>query len=71
MDRYWFSSNTFYGNRVPGDARGFVGRVWEHRPLEPEDERRVTHNGPGTPCDAGMGVSRPRPANGCAVRSSV
>jgi REP element-mobilizing transposase RayT len=36
---------------LPGAARGFVGRVWEHRPDDPEDESRVVHNVPGTPCD--------------------
>jgi REP element-mobilizing transposase RayT len=51
VDRYWFLTNTCYGNRLPGDARGFVGRVWDHRPDDPEDRRRVTHNLPGDPCD--------------------
>jgi len=51
MDRHWLLSNTCYGNRLPGDVRGFVGRVWEHRSLDPEQKPRVLHNGPGTPCD--------------------
>ena len=50
MDRHWLLTNTAYGNRLPGDARGFVGNVWEHRPLDP-DKRRVAHNVPGTDCD--------------------
>src|SRR5947209_816005 len=28
MDRYWFLTWTTYGTWLPGDARGFVGRVW-------------------------------------------
>ena len=51
MDRHWLLTNTCYGNRLPGDARGFVGRVWDHRPDDPEDKTRVAHNLPGTPCD--------------------
>ena len=51
MDRYWLLTNTCYGNRLPGDRRGFVGRVWDRRPDDPDDTRRVTHNVPGTPCD--------------------
>jgi hypothetical protein len=51
MDRYWLLTNTCYGNWLPGAARGFVGRVWDHRPDDPEDESRVVHNVPGTPCD--------------------
>ena len=27
MERYWLLTNTCYGNWLPGDARGFVGRV--------------------------------------------
>src|SRR4051794_36111565 len=54
MDRHWLLTNTCYGTRLPGDRRGFVGRVREHRPLDPEDKPRVTHNGPGAPCDADM-----------------
>ena len=51
MDRHWLLTNTCYGNRLPGDARGFVGRVWDHRPGDPEAARRVVHNQPGIPCD--------------------
>ena len=50
MDRYWLLSNTCYGTWLPGKERGFVGRVWEHRPDDPADPR-VVHNVPGTPCD--------------------
>jgi REP element-mobilizing transposase RayT len=51
MDRHWFLTNTCYGNWLPGDPRGFVGRVWEHRPGDPDESPRVVHNIPGTPCD--------------------
>src|SRR5690349_11203780 len=51
MDRYWLLTNTCYGNRLPGDRRGFVGRVWDHRPDDPDEKPRVAHNVPGTPCD--------------------
>ena len=51
MDRYWFLTNTCYGNWLPGNRRGFVGRVWEHRPDDPEAEPRVEHDLPGTPYD--------------------
>ncbi len=48
MDRHWLLSNTCYGNWLPGAARGFVGRVWEHRPFDPEEVPRVAHDLPGT-----------------------
>jgi REP element-mobilizing transposase RayT len=51
MDRFWLLSNTTYGNWLPGDARGFVGQVWDHRPGDPEGKPRVRHNLPGTPYD--------------------
>jgi REP element-mobilizing transposase RayT len=51
MDRYWFLTNTCYGNRLPDDARGFVGRVWDRRPDDAEGPHRISHNVPGTPCD--------------------
>ena len=54
MDRYWLLTNTCYGNWLPGDARGFVGRVWEHRPPDPEEAVRVSHAIPGTPYDEDM-----------------
>jgi REP element-mobilizing transposase RayT len=54
MDRHWLLTNTCYGCRLPGDARGFVGQVREHRALDSPNDRRVTHNSPGTPCDQTM-----------------
>jgi REP element-mobilizing transposase RayT len=54
MDRYWLLTNTCYGNRLPGDARGFVGRVWDHRSDDSDEKSRVMHNLPGTPCDEDM-----------------
>jgi REP element-mobilizing transposase RayT len=54
MDRYWLLTNTCYGTRLPGNARGFVGRVWEHRPSDPTGVPRIAHNLPDTPCDEDM-----------------
>jgi REP element-mobilizing transposase RayT len=54
MDRYWLLTNMCYGNWLPGDARGFVGHVWDHRPQEDERDRRIVHDAPGTPCDEEM-----------------
>lgn len=44
MDRYWFLTNTCYGNWLPGDQRGFVGRVWEHRADDQSLQRRIEHD---------------------------
>ena len=54
MDRYWFLTNTCYGQWLPGDERGFVGRVWEHRPGDAVDKRRVEHDLPGELYDEDM-----------------
>jgi REP element-mobilizing transposase RayT len=54
MDRYWFLTNTCYGNWLPGDARGFVSHVREHRPGEFPTDHRVTHNHSGSPYDTEM-----------------
>ncbi|GIW78990.1 MAG: hypothetical protein KatS3mg105_0797 [Gemmatales bacterium] len=53
MDRYWLLTNTCYGTWLPGSKHGFVGRVWEHRPFDPE-RPRVVHNVPDTPYDKAM-----------------
>ncbi len=45
MDRYWLLTWTTYGSWLPGDRRGFVGRVRQ------EDGSRVVHNVLGTPID--------------------
>ncbi len=54
MDQYWLLTNTCYGNWLPGDARGFVGRVWEHRPGDPAKQARVVHHRPGEDYDKAM-----------------
>jgi REP element-mobilizing transposase RayT len=54
MQRYWLLTNTCYGNWLPGDARGFVGRVWEHRSDDPAKQRRVSHNRPEESYDRAM-----------------
>ncbi len=49
--RTWLLTNTCYGKWLPGDGRGFVGQVWEHRANEPITDTRVTHNVVGTQYD--------------------
>ena len=51
MDRYWFLTNTCYGTWLPGKSQGFIGRVWEHRPGDPQEKPRVIHDLPGTSYD--------------------
>jgi hypothetical protein len=41
MDRYWLTTWTTYGSRLPGDKQGFVGNVRE------ADGTQATHNIPG------------------------
>ena len=45
MDRFWLLTSTTYGTWLPGDRRGFVGRVRDAMGAT------VIHNLPGTPCD--------------------
>ncbi|HEY1380038.1 MAG TPA: transposase [Gemmataceae bacterium] len=54
MDRYWLLSSSFYGNWLPGDPRGFVGRVRDGRPDDPPVPSRLLHDLPGTPYDADL-----------------
>ncbi len=54
MDRFWFLTTTFYGNWLPGDPRGFVSRVRDRRPGDPECSARQKHNVPGTEFDTGL-----------------
>jgi len=54
MDRYWFLSSTFYGNWLPGEQRGFVSRVRDLRPGDPQSKSRHDHDQPGTPYDEDM-----------------
>jgi REP element-mobilizing transposase RayT len=51
MDRYWLLTSTFYGNWLPGDSRGFVSRVRDERPDDPDTTARLKHKIPGTPYD--------------------
>jgi REP element-mobilizing transposase RayT len=51
MHRHWLLSSTFYGTWLPGDERGFVGRVRDARPDDPDSPFRFVHDVPGTPCD--------------------
>jgi len=46
MDRFWFLTWTTYGNWLPGDSRGFVGKLRDEHGLP------FLHNLPGTPYDA-------------------
>jgi REP element-mobilizing transposase RayT len=52
MDRYWLLTNTFYGTWLPGKVQGFVGQVWDHRPDDSPDKRRVRHDAVTTDYDA-------------------
>jgi len=48
----WLITSTTYGTWLPGDARGFVGRVWDARADDPATESmRVTHDIVNTPYD--------------------
>lgn len=51
MFRHWLLSSTFYGTWLPGDPRGFVGRVRDVRPTDPPTTIRIEHDIPGTPYD--------------------
>lgn len=54
--RHWLLTSTTYGTWLPGDARGFVGRVWESRQDDPDREAlRQNHNRPGTEYDVAIG----------------
>src|SRR5262249_4423592 len=54
VDRWWLLSNTTYGTWLPGEGRGFVGHVLEHREADIEEDERVNHGMPGTPYDRAM-----------------
>ena len=51
--RYWLLTSTTYGTWLPGDERGFVGRVWDTRPEDPAtDTFRREHDQPHQAYDA-------------------
>jgi REP element-mobilizing transposase RayT len=50
----WLLTSTFYGNWLPGDERGFVGRVRDRRDQESEDLVRREHDRYGEECDRNM-----------------
>ena len=52
-DRIWHLTWTCYGTRLPGDARGFVGRVRERRG-DDMPAPRLSHNRPRTEFDGDM-----------------
>ena len=54
MPRGLLLTSTFYGTWLPGDRRGFVGRVRDVRPDDPATPTRVTHDQFGTPCDGAL-----------------
>jgi REP element-mobilizing transposase RayT len=54
MDSHWLLTSSFYGTWLPGDRRGFVGRVRDVRPEDPPSTARLEHDLPGTPCDEDM-----------------
>ena len=47
----WLLTSTAYGTWLPGDARGFVGRVVETRADDPLTEHRIEHDQPQTEYD--------------------
>src|SRR5262245_7510875 len=52
--QFWLLTSTFYGNWLPGDGRGFVGRVRERRPGELPGGSRREHDRHGEAYDAEM-----------------
>ena len=54
MFRHWLLTSSFYGTWLPGDRRGFVGRVLDVRPEDPPTTARIVHDIPGTPYDEDM-----------------
>src|SRR5262245_7669730 len=54
MTTAWLLTSTFYGNWLPGDSRGFVGRVWEQRDGDRDVDLRHVHDVPATPYDADL-----------------
>jgi REP element-mobilizing transposase RayT len=51
MNTAWLLTSTFYGNWLPGDRRGFVGRVWDKRDGDDETVNRQSHDLPGMSYD--------------------
>lgn len=47
----WLLTSTTYGTWLPGDARGFVGRVWDARPGDETEALRIEHDQFDTPYD--------------------
>lgn len=47
----WLLTSTTYGTWLPGDERGFVGRVTDRRTDEVEQRTRIEHDQPGTEYD--------------------
>lgn len=54
MSRCWLLTSSFYGTWLPGDGRGFVGRVRDSRPDNPSTQIRLVHDCPGTPYDKAL-----------------
>jgi REP element-mobilizing transposase RayT len=54
MFRRWLLTSSFYGTWLPGDRRGFVGRVRDVRPEDPPTTVRIEHDIPGIPYDEDM-----------------
>ena len=50
----WLLTSTFYGNWLPGDRRGFVGRVLEQRVEDDAATVRHVHHERDTPYDRDM-----------------
>ena len=50
----WLLTSTFYGTWLPGDERGFVSRVRDHRPDEAPLHQRHQHDQYGEAFDADL-----------------
>jgi len=54
MNRVWLLTNACYGTWLPGDARGFVGHVLEHRDGETDGDLRIVYSAVGTEYESGI-----------------
>ena len=57
--RAWLLTTTTYGSWLPGDPRGSVTSVRDHRPGDAPSESRIEHDRPGEPWEEAMpGLAR-------------
>ncbi len=63
MFRHWLLTSTFYGTWLPGDRRGFVGRVRDARPDDLPTLVRLEHDLRARPTTRTCSVSSERRRN--------